>query len=220
MQVRYFPLIGALIVASVPAPALAQSSAIKENAVRLIRKVGIHGNVSYRHPLDSDVTGGWGTGISVGLSPGRTNGWRYPFALTFFSQDLHSQNGVEFASVRTRALVGGIGYGWHFGRLSTGVQVQTGYAWNHGSLNDDLEAAFGVPKGTVSLDAGDSWLVRPEIKAEYFITPKITVRVSGDYVYLKPHIAVTTPNQRFVGEWPGNNLHANFGIAFYPFRQP
>jgi hypothetical protein len=86
-----------------------------------------------------------------------------------------------------------------------------------GILADSVQAYRFKP---VTRGIMEAWLVRPEIKAEYFITPKITVRVSGDYVYSKPHIAVTTPNQRFVGEWPGNNLHANFGIAFYPFRQP
>ena len=208
------------ILALMPSTANAQSSAIKDNAVRLIRKVGIHLNESYRHPLDSDVTKGWGTGVSIGLSPGRTNGWRYPFALTFFSQDLHSPNGIEFASVRTRAILGGIGYGWHFGRLSTGVQVQTGYAFNHATLGEDVEHAFDVPDGTVSLDVGNSWLIRPAIKAEYFITTKFTVRVSGDYVYSRPDIVVTTPDRRLERQWDQSNLHANFGVAFYPFRKP
>jgi hypothetical protein len=218
MKCHCFPLVGVLIL-MLPSTTHAQSSFIKENVALLIQKIGIHGNVSYRYPLDSDVTKGWGKGVSIGLSPGRTNGWRYPFALTFFSQDLRSPNRDEFASVRTRAILGGIGYGWHFGQLSTGVQVQTGYAFNHASLEGDLGHAFDVPSGRVSIDTNNSWLVRPEIKAEYFITHKFTVRVSGDYVHIRPGIIVTTPDQRFERRWDESNLHANFGVAFYPFRK-
>ena len=215
MKIRDFPAIAALVLVLVPAPARADG--IKENLARLIRKIGIHGNVSYRHPLDSDVTKGWGYGASIGLSPGRTNGWKYPFALTFFTQDLHSPNGDEFASIRTRALIGGIGYGWHFGRFSTGVQLQTGYALNHASVKGDLEHAFNA--AMVSVDVGNSWLLRPSVKAEYFLTPKFSVRASGDYVYMRPRIVVTTPAERFERRWDESNLHANFGIAFYPFRK-
>jgi hypothetical protein len=219
MRVCHLARIGALILVFVPAPAQAQPNSSKENTARLIRKIGIHGNVSYRHPLDSDVTKGRSYGVSIGLAPGRTNGWRYPFALSFFTQDLHSPNGDEFASVRTRALLGGIGYGWHFGRFSTGVQFQTGYAWNHPSLKGDIEHAFNVPPGTVSIDVENSFLLRPEVKAEYFLTPKFTLRVSGDYVYLHPGIRLTTPTQTFERRWDESNLHANFGVAFYPFRK-
>jgi hypothetical protein len=201
------------------APAHAESGVVKENVARLIRKIGVLGNVSYRHPLDSDVTKGWGWGASIGLSPGRTNGWRYPFALTFFSQDLHGPSGDEFASIRTRAVLGGIGYGWHFGRFNTGVQLQTGYAVNHLTVKDDLHHAFDVPIGTVTADIGNSWLLRPAIKAEYFLTSKFSVRVSGDYVYMRPSIVVTTPTQRFEGRWDQSNLHVNLGVAFYPFRR-
>jgi hypothetical protein len=219
MKCSCFPVLAVLIM-MLPSTARAQSSFIKQNTALLIEKIGIHGNVSYRYPLDSDVRGGWGKGVSFGLSPGRTNGWRYPFALTFFTQGLRSANGDEFASVRTRAILGGIGYGWHFGRLSTGVQVQTGYAFNHASLKEDvLGHAFQVPDGIVSIDTKNSWLVRPEIKAEYFITHKFTVRVSGDYVYIRPGIVVTTPNERFERQWDESNLHFNVGVAFYPFRK-
>src|SRR5262245_6157185 len=191
MKVHRLSVMVALILVLVSPPA--RAGVIKENVARLIKKIGLHANVSYRHPLDHDVTKGWGYGVSLGLSPGHTNGWKYPFALTFFTQDLRSPNGVEFASVRTRALLGGIGYGWHFGRFSTGVQLQTGYAVNHASVRDNLEDAFGVPSGTVSIDIGNSWLLRPAIKAEYFLTSKVSVRVSGDYVYMRPRIVVTTP---------------------------
>jgi len=216
----YLALIDVLILTLVPSTAHAQSNVIKEMTAQLIEKIGIHGNISHRYPLDSDVTNNWGKGVSIGLSPGRTNGWRYPFALTFFTQGLNGPNGEGFASVRTRAILGGIGYGWHFGRLSTGVQMQTGYAFNHATLEEDSEHAFNVPNGTVSIDSDNSWLLRPEIKAEYFITHKFTVRVSGDYVYMRPGMVVTTLHQRVERQWDESNLHANVGVAFYPFRKP
>jgi len=219
MKFRRLVIAGAVMLALSPSLAHGQSSSMKDNLMGLARKVGVHANGSYRHPLDSDVTKGWGRGLSVGLSPGHTNGWRYPFSVTFFSQDLHSSNGLEFGSIRTRAIIGGIGYGWHFGRLSTGASMQTGYAFNDASLDDDVEHAFNVPNGTVSMDVGNSWLLRPSIKAEYFVTSKFTVRVSGDYVYIRPGIVVTTPEQRFERRWDESNLHANFGVAFYPFRK-
>jgi hypothetical protein len=217
MNANCLPTLTALILLVGPAPTHAESGVIKENVARLIKKIGVHGNVSYRHPLDRDVTKGWGYGVSLGLSPGHTNGWKYPFALTFFTQDLHSPNGDEFASIRTRALLGGIGYGWHFGRFSTGVQLQTGYALNHVSVKGDLEHAFNA--AMASVDVGNSWLLRPSVKAEYFLTPKFSVRVSGDYVYMRPRIVVTTPTERFERRWDESNLHANFGVAFYPFRK-
>ena len=206
------------ILALMPSTANAQSSAIKDNAVRLIRKVGIHLNESYRYPLDSDVTKGWGTGVSIGLSPGRTNGWRYPFALTFFSQDLHSPNGIEFASVRTRAILGGIGYGWHFGQLSTSIALQGGYSFNKGSFDGDIASAFpGVE--TASLDVGNAFVVRPRLNGEYYLTHKFTLRASADYVWMKPDITVTTPSARYDGVWDASSYHFSAGIGFYPFRK-
>jgi len=220
MKCHGLALIDVLILTLLPLTAHAQSNGIKEITGALIEKVGIHGNISYRYPFDSDVRSNWGKGVSMGLSPGRTNGRRYPFALTLFTQGLTGPNGEGFASVRTWAILGGIGYGWHFGRFSPGVQMQTGYAFNHATLEEHSEHAFNVPNGTVSVNSDNSWLLRPEIKAEYFITHKFTVRVSGDYVYMRPGIVVTTPNQRLERQWDESNLHANFGVAFYPFRKP
>jgi hypothetical protein len=220
VRLHHLPLIGAVILVSVPAPAHAQSF-LKENTIKLIKKIAFHADLSYRKPLDEDVSKGRGYGASVGLAPGHHSGIRYPFTLSFYTQDLHSVNGDKFASVRTRGILQGIGYGWHLGdKWATGVQLQTGYSWNHGSLRGDLEHAFDVPSDTVSIHAGNSWVLRPEVKAEYLITPKFALRVAGDYVYSKPSIIVTTPNQRFERQWDQSNFHVRVGIAYYPFRKP
>ena len=206
-------------LAVVPDQAQAQPSFLKDNVAKMVRKVGLHGNVSFREPTDPDVTKGTTFGASVGLSPGRTNGWRYPFGFTTFSEYLHGPNGQQFATFRARAIMVGIGYGWHFGRLSTGASLQTGYSFNRARPDGDLLGAFDVPSGLVSVEAGNSWLLRPQAKAEYFITPKFTFRVSADYMLMRPDIVVITPTGRISDRWDASNAHANIAFGVYPFRK-
>jgi hypothetical protein len=219
MRLLHFAPIGAIVAILAPGSAYAQSEVVKKDRVlEMARKVGVHLNMSFRDPVDPDVTKGRTFGISMGLSPGRTNGWTFPVGLTMFSEDLHSPNGETFGSMRTVGLMAGVGYGWHFGRLSTGATLQTGYAMNTGHLDGDVTRAFGAPDG-VGLHVGNSALLRPQVKAEYFLTQKVTLRVSADYMMLRPDISVTTPTERLSDRWDPTNVHANFGIGYYPFRR-
>lgn len=216
MNWKRFSLMAAFVFALPPMSAKANS--FQDNLLTLIRKVGVHGNLGVRHPTNSNVTRGVTFGPSVGLSPGQSNGWKYPVALSMFSEDFHSANGTKFGSVRTRAIMAGIGYGWHFGSLSVGPQVEVGYTFNHASLNGDAAGAFDIP-GTVTMEVDNAWAIRPEFKAEYFITPKVTFRTSVDYVRLRPDVTVMTPAGPVADHWIMSNVHANFGIGFYPFRK-
>lgn len=71
--------------------------------------------------------------------------------------------------------------------------------------------------GTVRLTAL-VFLTLP-FEAEYFITPRFTFRVSGDYMLIRPDITVTTPAGTMSDRWNASNLHANVGLGFYPFRK-
>jgi hypothetical protein len=62
-------------------------------------------------------------------------------------------------------------------------------------------------------------LLRPQVKAEYFITEKFTLRASADYMRLRPDIVATTPTGQIGDRWDASNVHANVGIGFYPFRK-
>lgn len=53
----------------------------KDNTAKMLRKLGVHLNTSFRQPTDGDVSKGRSYGVSVGLSPGQSNGWRYPVSL-------------------------------------------------------------------------------------------------------------------------------------------
>jgi len=215
----HFGLASAVVLTLIPNPARAQGDMFRDAATKLIHKVGVHGNISFRDPVDSDVTKGTTFGPSIGLSPGRTNGVKYPMGISMFSEDLHSANGEQFAVLKTWSIQAGIGYGWHFGLLSTGVAVQTGYSFNSGQIQGDTARAFDLPGGAVSIDVANAWLLRPQVKAEYFLTPKFTLRVSGDYVLMHPDITVTTPNGRVANRWDASNIHANVGVGWYPFRK-
>jgi hypothetical protein len=213
--------IGALTLVAltfIPPPAHAQSQFIKDNIAKTLRKIGVHGNVGVRHPLDEDVSKGRSVGVSVGLSPGLTNGWKYPVALSLYHENLISPNGVHFAVFRSFAILAGVGYGWHFGQLSTGIALQTGYSFNHGRVDGDLASAF-PGAASVSLDVGNAFLIRPRISGEYYLTKKVTLRASAEYVRMKPGITVTTPVARYAGLWDASSVHANIGVGFYPFRK-
>jgi hypothetical protein len=217
MKSQQLGLIGVVVLMMIPASAQAQD--ISDNLKRLVRKVGIHGNMSVRHPVDADVSKGTTFGASIGLSPGRSNGWKYPVGLTMFSENLHSPNGAPLAVMSSKVIMGGIGYGWHFGKLATGVTLQTGYAFNNGHIQGDMPLALDVPNEFVSIDVGNAVIVRPQVQSEYFITPKFTFRASADYIRMRPDVLVTTPAGPLANRWNASNVHANVGIGFYPFRR-
>jgi len=119
--------------------------------------------------------------------------------------------------VRTRALMGGSGRPALRGS-ERGPQIEVGYAFNHSSLEDDAAQAFAAAGGVV-MDVSNSWMVRPEFKAEYLLTPKFSIRASLDYVRLRPDVTVMTPAGTLPNTWDLSNVHANVGVGFYPFRK-
>lgn len=219
MKASSFAALVAALLSLSPTPGFAQQQFIKDNTAKMIRKLGVHLNTGFRQPTDDDVSKGRSYGVSVGLSPGETNGWRYPVSLNFFGENLHGPTGGQFAALRSRALLAGVGYGWHFGKLSTGAQLQGGFAVNHVSLDGDVLGAFGLTAGDVAVHVHNAFLVKPELKAEYLLTPKFTLRISGDYVFMRPGITVDTPSGVLGNRWDASSYHANIGVGIYPFHK-
>jgi hypothetical protein len=220
VRIRHLGLLVALVIALLPRPAQAQGDSIKDNVGKMIRKVGFHASTSFSDPVDKqNIVRDGSYGLSVGLAPGHTNGWRYPFGFAWFTEELKGPSGASFVKLQSLPVVGGIGYGWHFGKLSTGIQMQAGWAFNSGKGIGDMGAAFGSPGFPISVDIGDSFVVRPQAKLEYFLTPKFTVRTSLNYVMSHPMVTVTTPQGTTSKRWDASNVTLSVGIGVYPFRK-
>ncbi|MDO8677161.1 MAG: hypothetical protein Q7R30_01150 [Acidobacteriota bacterium] len=218
MKTSYASAFLLLGVLAVPAPSQAQPEFVKDNVTKIVRKLGVHVNLTVREPLDQDVTKGRSFGASVVLGGGRTAGWKYPFALTTFDEYLHAPDGGQFATLKSWAIVGGVGYGWNIGKLTISPAVQTGVAFNSARLDGNAALAFNAD-GPVSIKVGNSLLLRPKLTLEYFLTQKFTLRTSADYVLTQPNITVTTPSGSIGDRWNASNFHATVGIGFYPFRK-
>ena len=193
---------------------------MKDKVGKMIRKVGFHASTSFSDPIDQkNIVRDGSYGLSVGLAPGTTNGWRYPFGLAWFTEELKSPTGTSFVKLQSRPIVAGIGYGWHFGKLSTGIQMQAGWSFNSSKAIGDMGAAFGEPGFPVTIDIGDSFVVRPQAKVEYFLTPKFTLRSSLNYIFMKPRVDITTLNGSTSTRWNASNVTLSVGVGVYPFRK-
>ncbi|MEO8679406.1 MAG: hypothetical protein ABI665_10190 [Vicinamibacterales bacterium] len=213
----YLAVIVALLAGNAT-PAFAQGEFVKENLSRLIKKVGVHVGIGLSEPLDSDVTKATKYGVSVGLAPGRGNGWKYPVGITWFSEELRGASGEQFGLLQTRAALAGVGYGWHFGKLSTTVALQAGIALNTVKLDAAAARVFDS-ESEPKIRLKNSAIVRPQVRFEYFITERITVRTALSYIHTQPNIAVQTSAGPAPGNWNAHNVNAAIGLGYYPFRK-
>ena len=129
-------------------------------------------------------------------APGR----KIPFSLGGYSGDLETVTGNDFGRFKATQIMSGIGYNWVHGKLTYGAQLGVGYSFNKVTLDDGVSAAFGVPNA-VSVDVSNSWVLKPQLKAEYFVTRKMSLRTQLSYTYTDPQVIVRTGSQEFSHEW-------------------
>lgn len=209
-------LVITLLLAATTAPAFAQEVS-KQEIKNFMRKVGVHANVGVRTPTDKDVTEGLTTGISLGVAPGRHNGWKFPIGLSSYGEDLNGPSGNHFGRLTMQGVYAGVGYGWHFGdKFNTSMALQAGYSRNkvRAISSDGPAFASGDP---ISIDVANSFVLRPRWNTEYFLTRKMSFRTSVNYIISNPDIVVTTAAGRETETWKPNALNASVGVAFYPF---
>src|SRR5512147_1122573 len=100
MRLRILGPIAAFAMTLLPDPAAAQGDFVKDKLGKMIKKVGFHASASFADPLDTQRAYRDGSyGVSVGLAPGNTNGWRYPFGIAWYTEELVAPNGTIFTQL-------------------------------------------------------------------------------------------------------------------------
>ena len=148
----------------------------------------------------------------------KRTGIKYPFSLSGYSGDLETIEGNDFGRFKARQLLGGIGYQWVRGKLVYGAQLNVGYSLNDVEINAAAPAVFRS-QSPVGIDVSNSWVVRPQLKAEYFLHHKVSLRTQLSYTYTDPDVVVTTATERFSHEWRPHHVQTSVAMGFFPFRK-
>ena len=112
----------------------------------------------------------------------------------------------------------GFGYSWVRGKMVYGAQMGVGYSFNRVELDPGVAVAFGVPE-PVSVGVSNSWVLRPLVKAEYFVHRKLSLRTQFSYTFTDPDVVIHTVNQDFVHDWTPNHYQLSFAVGFFPLRK-
>ena len=207
-----------LVAALAPSPAEAQSDFVKDKVKSLIEKSGVYVSTTTRSSIDNDVRMGQTFGIGYGTAGSKRNGWKYPFSFSGYSGDLETTSGTEFGRFKARQIMSGVGYQWVHGKMIYGAQLGLGYSFNQVTANAEAPAVFNSA-APVSIAVSNSFVVRPQIKAEYFVHHKLSVRTQLSYTYTDPDVVVQTPTERLSREWRPHHMQFSVGVGIFPFRK-
>ena len=220
MRLNYLGLIGALLLALLPVPAQAQGDFIKDRVKSFIEKAGVYVSMSSRSSIDNDVNMGPSLGIGYGsASRNPRTGRKIPFSFSSYSGDLETANtDAAFGRFKSQQIMSGIGYQWVVGKMIYSTQLGLGYAFNKVTLDPGASLAFGVPE-PVHVDVSNSFVVRPQAKAEYFLHRKVSVRGQLSYTYTDPDVVISTVAQQYTREWRPHHVQMSVAMGFFPFRK-
>ena len=216
MRIRSLGLIAALLIVFLPRPAHAQGEFIKGKLTDLIQRSGVYLGTSTRMSPDDNVVMTRTWGISYGLAS-KKSGWKIPFSLSGYRADLETAGGTQFGDVHARQVISGIGYQWVRGKMFYGAQLGVGYSFNRMSINAAASEAFAAGGEAIRYDIDNSWVIRPQVKAEYFLHRKVSVRAQFGYTYSDPDVVITTPTETLTREWRPHHMQFLVSVGFFPF---
>ena len=219
MRLRHLGLFPLLVMLFAPAPAQAQGEFMKSKVKELIEKSGVYVSVSTRSSLDNDVQMGRTYGIGYGTAGAKRSGIKYPFSFSGYSGDLETEaNRAGFGRFKARQIMSGVGYQWVHGKMIYGAQLGLGYSFNSVTLDPGVAAAFDTPE-PVSVSVSNSFVVRPQVKAEYFVHRKLSLRTQLSYTYTDPDVVIHTVTQDHTQEWRPHHVQLSFAVGVFPFRK-
>ena len=185
----------------------------------LVKSAGVGATVGVVAPLDSEVDVGPVYGVTLGLAP--VKGWSWAGNLGWFTGNLRLEDGGvnrDVGRITVRPVMGGIGYTWVDGKLFTTVSLTAGVSFNSADVDGNYKEIFG-PGTAVSLDADNSFCVKPAVEVEYTLTPKWALTTYGGFIFTSIDSRLRTPVGTYEDRWDVSHFSVLAGVMFYPFRK-
>jgi hypothetical protein len=173
-------------------------------------RVSVGASITRNNTTDDDVDSATGFGILVRLNP--KTGWGPAGAFNWFKADLLNPAGGDddFARLRVRPLMAGVAYTVGSGPVLTSFSVVTGPSFNKAQFRDSYA---GGP--IESIDADNSWAIRPGVGVTWTVAPRVAVIGFGGYMVNRPEV---TYRDRFGTDyrdrWKADSVVLSIGAVY------
>lgn len=174
--------------------------------------VSVGGSVTGVITTDGDVGTGLSAGPLVRLNPRR--GWGPAGALNWFRAELGHPDGGEqdFAELRVRPLMAGIGYTIGTDRLLTTFSLVLGPSFNKAEFEDE----FVEPGATI--DAETSFAIRPGVSVTITVAPRVAIVGFGGYMHNDPKVVYRDASgAEFRERWRASAVVLSAGLVYSLF---
>jgi hypothetical protein len=176
-------------------------------------RVSVGASVTGVFPTDGDVGSVVGFGPLVRLNPKK--GWGFAGALNWFRADLEDPagSGRDFARLRVRHLMAGVGYTIGPERVLTTFSVVAGPSFNKVEFRDEFRNAF--PGAEIDVDT--SFAIRPGVSVTFTVAPRVGIVGFGGYLYNKPDVTYRAAGAEFRNRWNASSVVISAGLVYSLF---
>jgi hypothetical protein len=198
-------LLGVALVAALPAAARAQTEG----------HVSVGGSITFNAPSDDDVGSALTAGPLVRLNPRR--GWGPAGAFNWFRADLTNPAGgdAEFARLRIRPLMAGVGYTIGPDVTLVTFSVVAGPSFNSVRFEDEFRDT--QPAG-IALDAENSFVIRPGISVTHSVSTRVGITGFAGYMFNRPDVTYRDASGNvFENRWRADTLVLSVGVVYSVF---
>jgi hypothetical protein len=156
--------------------------------------LAVGGQVTIRDPAMGRAHGSSDIGLLWRLGHGDT-GWGWDWSLNWFSTDIDRPVGpeiTELGELSVKPFMAGYGYRYAIGGVSVELNAMAGYAFTSFHLNAQAVDAYRDLLGarSVSVDAANTFVTRPEVGIWFDLTRKIGVNVNAGYMIARPRVTI------------------------------
>jgi hypothetical protein len=180
-------------------------------------KISVGGSITYVKPTDSEVQSLVGYGPLVRLNPRK--GWGIAAGLSWFRANLDNPAGgdEDFARLRVRPLMAGVSYTVGNQPTLVSFSIVAGPSFNSLDFRDSFLATL-PPGPQPSLDAENSFAVRPGVGLTYTVAPRVAIIGFAGYMINRPNVTYTDiTGQEFRNRWKADSVLLSVGAVYSLF---